>query len=90
MIRAAIAQAILVVSGWFTWAPITSRRLVSRTSGISAKGMPKDSTTWLRTSALVGLTPRASTTRAGIIVTRRRTYREIRSLTKPDMTTWPA
>ncbi len=27
---------------------MTSRRIVSMTSGISAKGMPKDSTTWLR------------------------------------------
>ncbi len=35
--------------------------------------MPKESTTWLRTSALVGLTPIARTTSAGIIVIARRT-----------------
>ena len=71
-------------------APITSRRPVSTTSGTSANGIPNDSTTWLSTSAPVGLTPTARITSAGTIVTARRTKTGIRTLMKPAITTWPA
>jgi hypothetical protein len=52
--------------------------------------MPKDSTTWLSTSAFVGSVPTASTTSAGAIVTRRRSAIGIVRAMKPCMTTWPA
>ena len=69
---------------------MTSLRIVSSTSGISASGMPNDSTTWLRISASVGLTPIASTTSAGTIVTARRSSTEMLRLMKPLITTCPA
>ena len=37
--------------------PITSRRLVNMTSGMSANGIPNESTTWLMTSVRDGSTP---------------------------------
>ena len=37
--------------------PISPRLRVKSTSGIRAKGMPKESTTWLMTSVRVGSTP---------------------------------
>ena len=52
-------QAMMMVARRLTWTPMTSRRLVSMTSGMSARGMPKESTTWLSTSTLVGLRPTA-------------------------------
>jgi hypothetical protein len=52
--------------------------------------MPKESTTWLSTSTLVGLIPTARTASAGIIVTARRSIRGIWTLMKPAITTWPA
>ena len=54
MIMTPRLQAKMVVTRGLTWAPVTSRRQVSSTSGTRANGMPKDSTTWLRTSASVG------------------------------------
>ena len=51
---AATAAAATVVVRLLTSAPMTSRRRVSRTSGIRANGIPKDSTTWEITSARVG------------------------------------
>lgn len=54
MIMTARLEAKMVVTRRLTWAPVTSRRQVSSTSGTRANGMPKDSTTWLRTSASVG------------------------------------
>src|SRR5439155_16059050 len=89
-ITTAIAQATAVVRRLLTCTPMTSRREVSMTSGISANGIPNERTTWLRTSALVGLTPIASTTSAGSIVMTRRTISGMRRLTKPAMTIWPA
>ena len=53
----AIAQAVTEVRRLLTSPPITFRLLVKRTRGTSANGMPNESTTWLRTSALVGSTP---------------------------------
>ncbi len=50
-----------------------SRRLVKMTSGISAKGIPNDRTTWLMTRVPVMLCVNAITTNAGAIVTARRT-----------------
>ena len=72
MISAATTHAATVVTRRLTSAPMTSRRRVSSTSGTSANGMPKDSTTWLMTSARVGSSPMASTISAGAIVIARR------------------
>ena len=72
MIIAATMRGDAVVRRRLTSAPMTSRRRVSSTSGTSANGIPNESTTWLITSARVGLTPTASTISAGAIVTSRR------------------
>ena len=53
-------------------------------------GSAKLSTTWLATSASVALTPSPATTKAGTMVTRRRSQSGIRMPTKPCMMTWPA
>ena len=89
-IMTAQLQARMAVTRRLTWAPITSRRQVSSTSGTKANGMPKDSTTWLSTSASVGFIPAAMMISAGIIVSPRRTMSGMRRLTKPAITTWPA
>ncbi len=90
MIIAATTDATTVVARRLTSAPMMSRRRVSSTSGTSANGMPKDSTTWLITSAREGLTPSPSTISAGaIVIARRRTSGIVRSM-KPCITTWPA
>jgi hypothetical protein len=54
----AINPARTVAAGLFTASPVTERRAVSATSGTSANGMPKDSTTYESTRALVGSAPR--------------------------------
>ena len=90
LIRAAIATATTVVERRLTWTPITSLRRVSSSSGTRANGIPNESTTWLKTSALVVLTPTARMTSAGSIVSARRANSEIRRFTKPAITTWPA
>ena len=69
---------------------MTSRRLVSSTSGTSANGIPNDSTTWLITSDAVGSSPIASTISAGSIVTSAPHDERDRRAMKPCMTTWPA
>src|SRR3954451_1119628 len=56
MIMAASTAAIAVSQPGFARAPITSRRRAISSSGTRANGMPNDSTTWLNTSALLGLT----------------------------------
>ena len=86
----AMAQAEMTSVRPLTWIPMMSRRPVSMTSGTSASGMPKESTTWLSTSTLVGLIPMASTASAGIIVIARRSARGIWNLMKPAITIWPA
>ena len=58
--------------------------------GTSAKGMPKESTTWEMTKVLVVSSPRPSTTSAGAMVIARRRKRAMRRSMKPCMTTWPA
>src|SRR5438067_5878420 len=60
------------------------------TSGIIAKGIPNDSSTWLRTSAREGSKWRPITKRAGTMVIARRRKTEILRRMKPCMTTWPA
>ena len=73
MIIAATTEAMTVVRRAVDErAHDVARRRVSSTSGTSANGMPKDSTTWLITSARVGLAPIASTISAGAIVIARR------------------
>ena len=52
--------------------PITSRRNTSSNREIIGNGKARLSTTWLYTSARVGLTPIATTTKAGAIVNTRR------------------
>src|SRR6185312_6037810 len=56
-ITAATSHANAVVVRRFTSEPISSRRLVNQTSGTSAKGIPKLSTTWLSTSVRDGSAP---------------------------------
>lgn len=58
-------------------------------SGIRAKGMPKESTTWLMTRARLGFTPTARTPRAGAIVTSRRRKSGMRRLMNPCIITCP-
>ena len=48
--------------------PMTCSEPVRRMSGTMAKGMPKESTTWLTTNAQVGSDPRAMMTSAGMRV----------------------
>ncbi len=90
MITAATTMATTVVTRRFTSGPIRSRREVKRIKGTSANGIPNDSTTCEITSVRPGLTPIATTTNAGAIVTSRRTVTGIRRWTKPCITTWPA
>ena len=66
-------SAAAIVIRRLTRTPMISRLLVNITSGISANGMPNESTTWLITSVRSGSKPIAITTNAGIIVTIRRT-----------------
>ena len=51
--------AMVVVRRWLTRVPITLRLRQKISKGIRAKGMPKESTTWLRTSERLGLRPTA-------------------------------
>ena len=67
-----------------------SARRVNMTSGIMAKGRPKLSTTWLRTSVRVGSRPIPITISAGSIVTKRRSQTGICRCRKPCMMTCPA
>ena len=62
---------------------------MNQTSGISANGIPNESTTWLSTNVRVGLRPIAATISAGSIVTSRRTKIGICRLMNPCITTWP-
>ena len=67
-----------------------SLRRVRSTSGTSANGIPKLSTTCEMTSERDGFRPIASTISAGVIViSRRRTIGIVRAM-KPCMTTCPA
>ena len=70
--------------------PISDRLRQNMTSGMSANGIPNDSTTWLRISAFEGLTPIAMMMRAGIIVIVRRSQSGIWRWMKPCITTCPA
>ena len=54
------------------------------------RGSAKLSTTWLSTSAFVGSTPIATTTKAGTTVTSRRSHSGIEKPTKPCMMICPA
>ena len=57
MITIATTTAAAVVERRLTSPPISARLRQNMTSGISANGIPNDSTTWLRISAFEGLTP---------------------------------
>ncbi|MNN77233.1 hypothetical protein D3C81_1936780 [compost metagenome] len=65
-------QPRTVVIRWFTSPFMILRSLVKITSGIKAKAIPNESTTWLMTSALVALMPKAMMASGGIIVIARR------------------
>ena len=67
-----------------------SARPVNSSSAIIGSGSAMLSTTWLATSASVAFTPSATTTKAGSIVTSRRTQTGMRKPTKPCMISWPA
>ena len=82
--------AAAVVSRRLTSGPMMSARRVSSTSGTSANGMPKDSTTCEITRLSVAGRPSPSTTSAGSMVSPRRTHSGMRRRTKPCMTTCPA
>ena len=58
-----------VVARRLTSAPISARSRQNQSSGISANGIPKERTTWLRTSARDASMPSAMITSAGTIVT---------------------
>src|SRR5258707_13920755 len=71
-------------------APMMSGRRVNIRGAIMGSGSAMESTTWLMTRALVALTPSATTTNAGAMVTRRRTAIGMRKPTNPCMIIWPA
>ena len=71
-------------------APMMRLLRVIRTSGTRANGIPKLSITWLRTRMRVGLSPQASTARAGTTVMPRRRNTLPRRPRKPSMMAWPA
>ena len=73
------------VSRPLTNSPMRSARCVNIRSAIMGIGKAMLSTTWLITSAFVALTPRPTTTKAGTIVTNRRTQTGMRKPTKPCM-----
>ena len=64
--------------------------LAIATSGMSANGMPKLSTTWLSTSARVGSNPIPRMMSAGISVTSRRTTSGMCTFSSPPMIADPA
>src|SRR3954469_8481539 len=82
-ITAATAHATTDVSRRLTSSPISDLSRVKMTSGISANGIPNESTTWLRTSAADALTPIAMMTSAGAMVIVRRRKSGIRRWMKP-------
>ena len=90
MSSTAQTTASTVVHQRFADPPSSSRRVVSRTSGISANGMPNDSTTWLSTSASVGSTPSSRMMSAGISVTSRRASSGMCTCSSPCMISAPA
>ncbi|PHP53719.1 hypothetical protein BW737_000615 [Actinomyces ruminis] len=63
---------------------------VARMSGTIASGIPKESTTWLSTSAQVGSAPTAMMISAGTRVTARRASRGTRTCRSPAMISLPA
>ncbi len=87
---AAAAVAALIVRDPFANEPITSRLRVRISSAIIGTGRIRLSATWLRMSAWVGSIPRATITKAGTIVTSRRSQSGMRNPTKPRMMTCPA
>lgn len=87
--RATTTEATAVVERRLTNAPIMLRLRQKIKSGMSAKGMPKESTTWLITNARLGLRPTAITSKAGAMVTKRRKNSGMRRFMKPCIMTWP-
>ena len=90
MMSPAMMTALAVVRGRLTSAPMTSRRQESRISGTRAKATPNERATWEATRTLVVGRPRASTARAGSIVSARRLHNGTLRRMNPYMTTCPA
>src|SRR5699024_10678939 len=85
-----ISQLRTVVARWFASAPINVRSPVKRTNGISANGIPNDSTTCDRTRAQLGSTPSAMMSSAGTRVTNLRSNNGTRRRNNPCMIMLPA
>jgi hypothetical protein len=69
MINTVDKEANNVVMGLLTMVPMRFLLLVNSTKGITAKGRPNESTTWLITRVRVGSAPRRITINEGRIVT---------------------
>ena len=69
MINTVDKAANIVVIVLLTMVPISFLLLVNNTKGITAKGRPKDRTTWLITNVRVGSAPMRITINEGRIVT---------------------
>ena len=80
----------VLVSRRLAMSAIVSRSRVMSSSGMSAKGMPKDRTIWEKTRAWLVLTASARTISEGSIVRARRASSGMRQFMNPAMTTWPA
>ena len=95
MMRAAVSAANTVSQRGATNGPILAPLAVNMTSGTTANGSCRLSTTWLRIkSCPVAFSPaQIVTTTAGRIaimrVTSRRSHGAIRILRKPSITIWP-
>ena len=70
--------------------PITRRLPVSSTSATIGTGSARLNTTWLHTSDWVTLAPSPTSTKAGAMVTARRSQSGMRNWTKSCMIVWPA
>ena len=84
------ARAAPRVTGPGVNRPMIDGRNTNSSSAIIGTGNARLRTTWLMTSASVGLTPIATTMNAGIIVTMRRNQRGVRKRRKSPMIVCPA
>jgi Xaa-Pro aminopeptidase len=81
----AVTQISMVVTRRYGMSVMIVRSQVINSSGTSAKGMPKDSMIWEKTSAWVLLTGRARMISEGSMVSAQRAGRGICRLTKPPI-----
>src|ERR1039457_3308334 len=90
MMTATVSQPAIRVRSALAKLCMTSRRLVSRSSGIRAKGSAKLRTTCERTRIRSGSRPVAMMAMAGMTVMARRRKMGNLMSRKPSMMTWPA